>query len=143
VRGLLRLLRIDLETRVAANHRKIRATTTDVARVDGAKLNARWTREFMAHDPREDLRRITVPVLAITGAKDLQTKADDLAVVAESVAGPVVTHRVPDLTHTLRRRSGLASLRAYREEIRRPVDPEVLGTVVGWAGRVLCDSPVR
>ena len=142
VRGVLRVLRTDLEKKVAANHRKIAATTTDVARVDGARINARWHREFMAHDPREDLRRISVPVLAITGAKDLQARPDDLRAIADLVAGPVETHRVPDLTHTLRRQPGPASLRSYREQLRRPVDADVLSTVVGWCRRVTADAPV-
>jgi pimeloyl-ACP methyl ester carboxylesterase len=139
VRVLLRLLRTDLETKAEANRRKVAATTTDVARVGGARINARWLREFMAHDPREDLRRVTVPVLAITGAKDVQSRPDDLTTVADTVAGSVETHRIPDLTHTLRRQPGPASLRAYREELRRPVDAEVLATVVGWCRRVTGD----
>jgi pimeloyl-ACP methyl ester carboxylesterase len=136
VRGLLRLMRTDLETKVVANHARIRATTTDVARIGGRRLNARWTREFMAHDPAADLARVSVPVLAITGAKDLQSPPEDLRAVADTVAGPVETHRVPDLTHTLRRQPGLPSLRAYKEELTRPVDAEVLQTVVGWCRRV-------
>ncbi|GAB3360344.1 alpha/beta hydrolase family protein [Modestobacter lapidis] len=138
VRGVLRLLRTDLETRVAANHTKIRATTTDIARIDGARLNARWTREFLDHDPRTDLARVTVPVLALTGEKDLQVDPADLDVIAATVPAPVTVHRVPDLTHTLRRQPGPASLRAYREELRRPVDPAVLETVAGW-----CSALVR
>ncbi|MGY1620969.1 alpha/beta hydrolase family protein [Geodermatophilus sp. SYSU D00965] len=136
VRGLLRLLRTDLEAKVAANHARIKATTTDVARVGGVRVNARWTREFMAHDPRADLARLTVPVLAVTGEKDLQVPAADLDVLAATVPGPVEVHRVADLTHTLRRQPGRASLRAYREELRRPVDPEVLATVVAWCRQV-------
>ncbi len=136
VRGLLRLLRTDLEAKVAANHRKILATTTDVARIDGARTNARWHREFLRHDPRADLARLTVPVLAVTGAKDIQVPADDLAVLAATVPGPVEVRRVPDLTHTLRRQPGAASLRHYREELRRPVDPEVCASVVAWCRRV-------
>ena len=135
VRFLLRLLRVDLEQKVAANHARIKATTTDVARIGGARVNARWTREFMAHDPREDLRRITVPVLAITGAKDLQVRPEDLAVVADTVAGPVETHLVPDLTHTLRRQPGPPSMSRYRAELRLPLDAEVLGVVTEWARR--------
>jgi fermentation-respiration switch protein FrsA (DUF1100 family) len=129
-------MRTDLEKKVAANHVRIKATTTDVARIEGRKLNARWTREFMAHDPAEDLARVSVPVLAITGAKDLQSPPEDLRVVADTVAGPVETHRVPDLTHTLRRQAGPPSLKAYKEELTRPVDAEVLETVVGWCRRV-------
>ncbi|TFV44619.1 alpha/beta fold hydrolase [Blastococcus sp. TF02A_35] len=136
VRGLLRLLRVDLEAKVAANHRRIAATTTDVARIGGARVNARWTREFMAHDPREDLRRVAVPVLAVTGGKDLQVKPEDLDVLASCVRGPAETRLVPDVTHTLRRQPGPASLSAYRKELRSPVDAEVVRTVVDWCTRV-------
>ena len=142
VRLLLRMLRTDLEAKGEANRRRIAATTTDVARIGGVRVNARWTREFMAHDPRDDLRRIAVPVLAVTGAKDLQVRADDLRVVADLVAGPVETHRVPDLTHTLRRQPGQPSLSRYRRELREPVDGEVLATVTGWCRRVTGDRPL-
>ncbi|MGY1815047.1 alpha/beta hydrolase family protein [Blastococcus sp. SYSU D00820] len=136
VRGLLRLLRTDLEAKVAANHERIRATTTDVARIGGARVNARWTREFLAADPRTDLARLAVPVLALTGEKDLQVPAEDLDTIAAVVPGRVEVHRVPDLTHTLRRQPGTASLRRYREELRRPVDADVLATVVRWCREV-------
>lgn len=136
VRGLLRLLRTDLEKQVAKNHRRIRATTSDIARIGGVKVNARWTREFMAYDPREDLRRLTVPVLAITGEKDLQVPVDDLDTIAASVPGEVTTRRVADLTHTLRRQPGTPSLKAYRRELREPVDRAVLTEVVAWCRQV-------
>ena len=136
VRAVLRLLRIDLQKKVAANHGRIKATTTDVARLGGARINARWTREFLAHDPREDLRRIAVPVLAITGEKDLQVDPADLDVVAAQVRGPVEVHRVPDLTHMLRHQPGPPSLSAYRKELRGPVNQDVLATVLQWCRRV-------
>ncbi len=140
VRFLLRLLRTDLQKKVAANHAKLEATTTDVARVGGAKLNARWNREFLAHDPRVDLARIAVPVLAITGEKDIQVPAADLDVVASTVRGPVEVHVVPDLTHTLRTQAGAPSLGAYRRELRRPVNPELLTTVSQWCRDVALTS---
>jgi uncharacterized protein len=146
VRLIMRLLRVDLEKKVAANHARIKATTTDVARIGLQRLNARWTREFMAHDPREDLRRIAVPVLALTGAKDLQVPPGDLDVIAGLVPAEVTVRRVPDLTHTLRRQPGRASLSAYKKELRGPVDPEVLAAVVGWCRRIAhldADSPAR
>ncbi|MGY1702495.1 alpha/beta hydrolase family protein [Geodermatophilus sp. SYSU D00766] len=136
VRALLRLTRTDLERKVAANHERIRATTTDVARIGPARLNARWHREFLAHDPRTDLARIVVPVLAVTGEKDLQVPVADLEVIAATVPGPVTVLRVPDLTHTLRRQPGRASMGAYRGELRRPVDAGVLAAVVGWCREV-------
>jgi pimeloyl-ACP methyl ester carboxylesterase len=136
VRAVLRPFRVDLEKKVAANHARIRATTTDVARIGGARINARWTREFMAHDPRADLRRIAVPVLALTGDKDLQVDPADLEVIAATVPGGATTLQVADLTHTLRRQPGPPSLGAYKKELREPVDPDVLGTVVRWCREV-------
>jgi uncharacterized protein len=146
VRLLLRLLHIDLEKKTEANRTRIKATTTDVARIGGARINARWHREFMAHGPREDLRRIAVPVLALTGAKDLQAPPADLETVAELVPAEVTVRRIPDLTHTLRRQPGPPSLSAYKKELRDPVDPEVLATVVDWCRRITrleADVPAR
>jgi uncharacterized protein len=137
VRGLLRLFRVDLEKKVAANHERIRQTTADVARIGGARVNARWHREFLAHDPRWDLRRLAVPVLAVTGEKDLQVDPSDLAVIEATVPTGARTLRVPDLTHTLRSQSGPASMSAYRRELREPVNPEVLGAVVMWCREVV------
>jgi uncharacterized protein len=136
VRLLLRLLRTDLEKKVAANHRRILGTTTDVARIGGTRVNARWHREFLTYDPRPDLARITVPVLAVTGAKDLQVRPEDLGTIAATVPGGAETRLVPDLTHTLRRQPGTASLGAYRRELREPVDAEVLAAVVDFVERV-------
>lgn len=83
-----------------------------------------------------DLARLNVPVLAITGEEDLQVPADDLAVLAAIVPGPVELHRVPVLTNTLRRQERALSVRRSREELRRPVDPEVLATVITWCRSV-------
>jgi uncharacterized protein len=138
VRGLLRLFRTDLEKKVAANHARIRATTSDVARVGGIRMNARWHREFLAHDPRADLRRVEVPVLAVTGTKDLQVDPAHLDVIAASVPGDATVRRLPDLTHTLRRQPGPPSLSRYRRELARPVDAELLDLVAGW-----CRTAVR
>ncbi len=135
VRVLLRVLRTDLERKAERNRVRIRATTTDVARIDGTRVNARWTREFMAYDPRPDLARITVPVLALTGGKDLQVDPSDLDEIAALVRGPVETHRVPDVNHILRPQPGPASLSTYRTDVRGPLDPRVTAHVVEWVQR--------
>ncbi|GAA1775342.1 alpha/beta hydrolase family protein [Luedemannella helvata] len=132
VRAVFKVLRTDLVRQVSRNHDKVRATSTDVARIGGAKLNAKWLREFLDYDPRGDLARVTAPVLAITGNKDLQVDPADLPVIAELVPGPVQTWLAPDVTHMLRTQQGKPSLRAYREEVRRPVDPALLGRVTDW-----------
>lgn len=140
VRLLLRLLRVDLAAKVAKNHAKLDRTTTDVARLGGVKVNARWFREFLSHDPAEDLRQVAVPVLAVSGDKDLQSPKADLSRIA-GIVGPLAeAHLVHDLTHTLRRQESAPSLRLYKRELQRPVDPEVVGLVVDWAARVTSDT---
>ena len=141
VRALLGLLRADPVAKVAANHAKVKATTTDVARLNGVRTNARWFREYMAYDPATDLPRITAPVLAVTGSKDLQVDPDDVAVIAAITAGPVTAQVIDGLTHTLRRQDRPPSLRHYRHEVKRPVDPEVLGLVTGWVTSQSVEDP--
>jgi alpha-beta hydrolase superfamily lysophospholipase len=135
VRALLRLFRVDLVKKVAKNHAKVRATTADVVRMGGARVNAKWTREFLDHDPAVDLARLRMPVCAVTGDKDLQVNPDDLDRIAALAGGPVETHRPTDVTHLLRREAGPATLSTYRKQVRRPVEPEVLEIVTGWLVR--------
>lgn len=111
---------------------KLEATTTDVAKIGGARMNARWWREQLAYDSRADLRHIQAPVLAITGDKDLQVDPGDLAVIASLVPGGADTRRVPDLTHVLRRDPGRPSLLSYRRLLRQPVDADVLTDLARW-----------
>jgi pimeloyl-ACP methyl ester carboxylesterase len=135
VRLLLKLLPGDPVEKVRRNHAKLKATTTDVARLNLAKINAKWFREFLAYDPADDLAMIDVPVLAITGEKDLQVDAGDLALIADLVSGPVATHALADLTHSLRRQPGAPSLSRYKQEVREPVDPELVSIALDWMRR--------
>ncbi len=132
VRTLLRLLRIDLVARVARNHERLRATTTDVVRLGGVRVNARWFREFMAYDPAPDLARLTVPVLALGGGKDLQAPPQDVGTIATLLGDRARTVVIDDLSHILRSQPGPATLRTYRRDVARPVDPRVLRAVADW-----------
>ncbi|AXH96271.1 alpha/beta hydrolase [Ornithinimicrobium avium] len=132
LRAVLRLLRIDIVKRQARNVAKLEASTADVIRLDGAKQNAKWHRELLAYDPAPHLSETTVPVLAITGAKDLQVRPADLERIVELVPGDVETELVPDLTHILRRDEQDASFARYKKLVKRPVDAEVLDRVAGW-----------
>lgn len=125
----LRGLVARMQRRAAA---ALQSSTEDTIRLQGRRVNAKWHREFMAFDPRPALGKISAPVLAITGAKDLQVDPDDLGRIAEAVAGPVETHRIPDLTHILRRDVGTPSLSAYRRLVTHPVDVETLHVMTSW-----------
>ncbi|WP_377289970.1 alpha/beta hydrolase family protein [Planomonospora corallina] len=133
VRLVLRVLRTDLVAKQAEAVTKIKATTTDVAWIQGRKTNARWTREFIAFDPAPHLRALRTPVLAVTGANDVQVDPDDLEAIAALVDGDVTTVRMPGLSHLLRREEeGNGGLRTYKQQVRKPTDPEVLTLVTDW-----------
>ncbi|WP_433608838.1 alpha/beta hydrolase family protein [Prescottella agglutinans] len=132
VRWILRVLRIDVRARQRKAFAKLSRSEGDVARFGARKVNARWFREFLDFDPKPLLKENYSPVLAITGAKDIQVDPDDLAVMARLVPGEVDTVRVPDLTHLLRRDPNPPSLGVYRRLVRAPVDAEVLSLVADW-----------
>ncbi|MBT2412375.1 alpha/beta fold hydrolase [Streptomyces sp. ISL-12] len=122
---------------------RVKRTRTDVARVAGSKVNARWLRELLAHDSRDDLAAIDAPVLAVTGDKDLQVDPDDLKEIARLVPGGAETHRVADLTHVLRRDPGRPTLNGYRRLLREPVDAGLLDLVAEWLARRLDAAPAE
>ncbi|MFG1928505.1 alpha/beta hydrolase [Cryptosporangium sp. NPDC048952] len=108
------------------------ATSSDVARIAGIPVNARWMRELLAHDPRPDLANVRVPVLAITGDSDIQVDPADLDEIRRLVPGETEIHRMPGLTHLLRRLDGRPSLRTYPRQLREPIDSELLTRITGW-----------
>jgi uncharacterized protein len=132
---ILRLMRTDVERAQRKNLARIMASTADVIRVQGMKVNARWTRDFVAYDPALMLARITVPVLAITGEHDLQVPPGDVEVMGRLVQGPFEGHIVPDLSHLLRPDPDSLGPRGYRRQTRQPVSPEVLRLTTDWVNR--------
>ncbi len=132
VRRILGLLRIDVVAKQRDAVAKVRATTTDVVRVQGRRINARWQRELLDFDPLPYLKRVRVPVLALTGAKDLQVDPTDVETIRASVPAPVTAAVVPDLTHLLRRDPSAPSVNAYKRLAAEPMDAEVLRTVTDW-----------
>lgn len=51
--------------------------------------------------------------------------------IAQLVPG-AETHRIPGLTHVLRRTDGPGTVTSYRRLLREPVDAEVLTGVARW-----------
>ncbi len=118
------------------------ASSADVMRIQGMKINARWFRDFTACDPAPVLARIKVPVLAITGGQDLQVPPEDIHTLSRLVKGPYEGHIAGDLSHLLRPDPESIGPRGYRRAVRQPVSPEVLRLITEWVlGRWGQDSP--
>ena len=124
------------------NQDRIMASSADVIRIQGQRINARWFRDFITYDPAPVLDRVTVPVLAITGGHDLQVPPEDVDAVGRLVQGPFAGHVAGDLSHLLRPDPESAGPRGYRRQVRQPVSPEVLRLINDWvAGHWGRDAP--
>ena len=123
-RGLLRLLRTDVARQQRKALDRITATDADVARIQGAKINARWMREFIAYDPVPALRSIAVPTLAMTGSKDVQVDPDDIATIAASVARqPKRTSLLTSTTSSATSPGRCPTCVGTRSRSSQPIDP--------------------
>ena len=135
-RVLLRLMRTDVGRQQRKALDRLATTTRDVERVQGAKVNARWMREFIAYDPVPTLSRVTVPVLALTGSKDVQVNSDDLRTIASTVAS-AETHVLPDVDHILRVEAReVSEVRRYKKQLAQPIAPAVEQRLVDWLQRL-------
>ncbi|MGI9595055.1 MAG: alpha/beta hydrolase [Acidimicrobiales bacterium] len=132
VKLLLKVLRKDIVTTQAKRLAQIKATSTDTARIQLVKINAKWFREFMAHDPAPSLQAISAPVLALTGAKDIQVDPGDVERICQLVPSPCTGQVLDDLTHLLRTETGPPSVRTYKKQAKRPIDPTLLATTSAW-----------
>jgi pimeloyl-ACP methyl ester carboxylesterase len=115
---------------------RIRSTDQPWIRVSGVKLNAKWIREHLSHDVRDDLPAVRCPSLAITGTKDVQVLPEHARLIAETVSGPGEWHLVQDMTHLLRRtqedQSILKLIKLYRRLGQEPIDAELLSRIAAW-----------
>lgn len=131
-RGLLEVARRQLE--LAGGRPGDAVTDATIAQQVDLMLTP-WFRFFLTYDPREALRRITVPVLAIQGELDLQVDADQnlpqVRAALEAGGNPDVTvRRLPGLNHLFQRaRTGSPSEYFQLEET---LAPEVLDLVAQW-----------
>jgi uncharacterized protein len=130
---LIKILRIDVRKVQQKQIDKIKRSKKDWYRQQLlVKTNAKWLREFMAYNPAEDLPRITVPVLAITGSKDIQVDPADLERMTHLVKAPFEHHLIEGMTHLLRIEEGDATISNYKEEIKKPTEFKVLEIVLRW-----------
>jgi pimeloyl-ACP methyl ester carboxylesterase len=100
-----------------------------------AAIGSPWMRRFLAMDPREALRKVKVPVLALNGERDLQVPPkENLAGIAaalkEAGNAAVTTLELPGLNHLFQTsKTGAPSEYATIEETFAPA---ALDAVTAW-----------
>jgi alpha-beta hydrolase superfamily lysophospholipase len=130
---LIKLLRIDVLKSQQKAINKIKRSNKDWYRQNlFVKINAKWFREFMAYNPADDMPEITVPVLAVTGSKDIQVDHADVERMAQLLKVPFEGHVIKDMTHLLRVEEGEPSISKYKGELKKPIAPELLDIILHW-----------
>ena len=112
---------------------KLDRTEAPVIRYMGRKVAAKSLREMLALDLAAIYRAVRVPVLAVSGGKDIQCPPEDGPRIAEMTGGEAVL--VPDMTHLLRLTDSAPGFADYARQLALPVDPAMIGQVIGWLGR--------
>ena len=92
-----------------------------------------WMRFFVSHDPRPDLRKLTCPVLALNGEKDLQVAAGENLAAIKAACPHADCRPLPGLNHLFQpcKTGGIAEY----SEIETTLDPAVLRAVAEWVGK--------
>jgi pimeloyl-ACP methyl ester carboxylesterase len=100
-----------------------------------AALTSPWYRSFLVTDPADYWKKVTCPVLALNGEKDLQVAADiNLPAIEKSLKSggnnAVKTIKFPELNHLFQHcKTGLPS---EYGEIEETISPEVLKAMSDW-----------
>lgn len=129
----------DAATRARADDASLAAALRDaeVATERLASLDP-WMRDWLAHDPRVDVRAVTADVLLVHGEQDLQVpvpQADELATLLRARgAGVVQVQRVAGVNHLLLADS-LGDPREYRRLATRTLPASVRDPIVRWVVR--------
>jgi len=137
---IFKILRKDFPTMQAKRLERLKASEKDVIRIQFIRINAKWFREFLAHDPTPALRRARVPILAITGAKDIQVDPADIAEMRRIVPTAFTGEVLADVTHLLRRDEGPPSLKTYKKQMKRPLARQLLEMVSSWINTLPTES---
>ncbi|HEY5889412.1 MAG TPA: hypothetical protein VIW94_01765 [Acidimicrobiia bacterium] len=89
-------------------------------------------RELMAYDPVPALKKVMVPMLAITGSKDVQVDPSDLEVVAKHVP-TAQTHLIQDADHILRQEpAAVSNPKLYLKQATKSFHPEIPQLLIDW-----------
>lgn len=116
---------------------KMLASDKDVIRVQlVAKMPAKWFREHFNYDSLKAMKKITSPVLAITGSKDIQTAPEKVYDVPQLVDGKSVAHVINDMNHVLREQQTdvpMSKIKKYYQSLGDdPLHPELINTITTW-----------
>ncbi|MFE8703118.1 alpha/beta hydrolase family protein [Cytobacillus sp. FJAT-54145] len=115
---------------------KVMSSDEPVIKYKGTKLNAKWMRESQEFNGLEQLNGVNIPVLAVTGDKDVQVPPTDVKNIEGVVKGDAEWHIVPNMNHLLRKyeqnHTILGLMKEYKTLVGQPTDPDLIRILKNW-----------
>lgn len=134
---LMEILKAEGENRSEAEKQAL-SDTVIAAQIK--TINSPWFRFFLSLDPKPVLQKVTCPVLALNGEKDLQVPADEnLAAIREALQSggnkKFLVEKMPGLNH-LFQHSETGNLSEYGKN-EETISPEVMKRISDWLSTIL------
>ncbi|MCD8509776.1 MAG: alpha/beta hydrolase [Bacillus sp. (in: Bacteria)] len=135
---LARLFKADkkIETQAQKFTDKIMNSSEPVVRYQLQKINAKWFREHFTYDVFEDLKKVTCPSIAITGAMDIQVTPEKVYDLSSYVKGPADSHVIETMDHLLKEVSEKSTIlnvrKEYKKNEKKPLHPELKEILSTW-----------
>lgn len=111
----------------------------DMIRVQFFKMLAKWFREHFAYkdeDIRHILKDIDIPVLVITGNKDIQANPNDLNALSKLDNNNITVHNTLNMDHLLREFKGEKSIlnlkKQHKGDVKNPLSSELIKLIKEW-----------
>jgi uncharacterized protein len=115
---------------------KVLSSSEDVIKVNLVKTSAKWMREHFTYNVREDLAQVTCPVLAITGARDIQANPEVLKDLPLYVKGDAQFHIVENMGHSCKYINLTSTMFTAKKDILAeamlPIHPELETLLKNW-----------
>jgi uncharacterized protein len=126
---------------------KVLNSSEDVIKVNLVKTNAKWMREHFAYNVREDLAQVTCPVLAITGARDIQANPEVLRDLPLYVKGNAQYHILENMGHSCKYINHTSTMFTAKKDILAeamlPIHPELKTLLKHWLQEHFVNSSFR
>lgn len=122
--------------------KKFTDSDKDMVRVQFFKMPAKWFREHFAYNDEDFLtilRDTKIPVLAITGSKDVQANPIDLDNLETLQNSFIETNKAIEMDHLLRTFTGTKTIlnlkKQYKKDVKKPLSEELLGAIAMWTNK--------
>ena len=145
IKGMLLRLSLNEKSVIGKQQKlfeRVTATDQDTMRIQLMKFPAKWLREHLAYTDdslRDRLVQLSIPTLALTGDRDVQTDVHHLDELDALHAEHIEVQKIRNMDHMLKHFDGEMSIldvkKQYRAQLKEPLHLELQHQLHEWLKR--------